>query len=278
MAKSLETLQQRGLAHRRFDAHSLRARFPQIRFGDAEAGFIEEESGALIARRGVQAVAADAGLKVIHAEAGAPTSLRNGRLRVAGLETAAIVYACGPWLGKLFPDHLAGRIVATRQEVMHFGPPAGSDLYSAPRLPVWADFNAGDIVYGLPDLEGQGFKLAFDAHGEVVDPDTLDRRVRAETVERARSYLARRFPALAAAPLVHSRVCQYENTSNGDFLIDRLAGFETVWLVGGGSGHGFKHGPEVGRRAAQHVLDPSLAVEPRFSLATKEAVRKRTVF
>jgi len=97
-------------------------------------------------------------------------------------------------------------------------------------------------------------------------------------VEGARAYLAQRFPGLADAPFVHGRVCQYENSSNGDFLIDRLPGFDRVWLVGGGSGHGFKHGPAVGDRVARHVMDPTLPVEPRFSLTSKQAVQKRTVY
>jgi glycine/D-amino acid oxidase-like deaminating enzyme len=189
-----------------------------------------------------------------------------------------MVYALGPWLAELFPQLLGGRIVATRQEVFHFGAPQGDARFAAPNLPVWAEFNGGSIVYGLPDLEGQGFKLAFDAHGPVVDPDSEDRRVTPEGVARARDYLGRRFPTLARAPLIHSRVCQYENSSNGDFLIDRLPGHDRVWLVGGGSGHGFKHGPAVGKRVARHLFDPLFAVEPRFSLATKDRAIARTVY
>jgi glycine/D-amino acid oxidase-like deaminating enzyme len=189
-----------------------------------------------------------------------------------------MVYACGPWLPELFPALLGGRITATRQEVFHFGAPQGDVRFSAPMLPVWSDYNNGAIAYGFPDIEGQGFKLAFDDHGRVVDPDSEDRRVSPEGVARARDYLGRRFPALARAPLIHSRVCQYENSSNGDFLIDRLPGHDRVWLVGGGSGHGFKHGPAVGRRVAQHLFDPMQAIEPRFTLATKSTVAARTVY
>ena len=51
-----------------------------------------------------------------------------------------------------------------------------------------------------------------------------------------------------------------------------------IWLVGGGSGHGFKNGPAVGKRVAAHILDPNLPVEPRFSYATKGTSAARTVF
>ena len=128
-------------------------------------------------------------------------------------------------------------------------------------LPTW--LIQADEVYGMPDLESRGFKIAFDSHGERVDPDTQTRVVSAESIERVRAYVAKRFPALANAPIVETRVCQYENTSNGDFLIDRHPEMSNVWFAGGGSGHGFKHGPAFGEYVAQQILDGGPA-EPRF--------------
>jgi glycine/D-amino acid oxidase-like deaminating enzyme len=249
-------------------------------FREGESGFLEIASGALIAGRGVQTVVRDAGLTpIIQAVPPGPPPRAGDAYELApGVRARTVVYACGPWLPKLFPDLLKDRIVPTRQEVYHFGLSPGDARFSPPALPVWADFNDGDMVYGFPDLEGQGFKMAFDAHGPVVDPDTQSRQPTPQGVTRARAYLAARFPDLAAAPLIHGRVCQYENSSNGDFLIDRLPGHDRVWLVGGGSGHGFKHGPAVGERVTRHILDPDLPIEPRFSLATKAAEQKRAVY
>ena len=99
----------------------------------------------------------------------------------------------------------------------------------------------------------------------------------AESVDRIRAFLARRFPALAAAPLLETRVCQYENTSNGDFLIDRHPDRADVWLVGGGSGHGFKHGPAVGQHVSDRIVRGTPG-EPRFALTTKKAERRREVY
>ena len=160
------------------------------------------------------------------------------------------VFACGPWLPGLFPALLQDRIVPTRQEVLYFGPPAGDRRFASPALPAWIDF--GEEMYGVPDLDGRGFKVALDRHGPLFDPDAGD-RVAVETVPAVRDYLGRRFPDLSDAPLIASEVCQYENTSNGDFLIDRHPELENVWLVGGGSGHGFKHGPAVGEYVARLV-------------------------
>ena len=187
------------------------------------------------------------------------------------------MFACGAWLPKLFPRLLGTRIHPTRQEVLFFAPPGGDQRFSPQRLPIWLDFTDPRGPYGFPELEGRGFKLAFDRHGPPFDPDTGDRHLTAESVIEARAFLKERFPSLWNAPLTESRVCQYENTSNGDFLIDRHPEFENVWLVGGGSGHGFKHGPAVGEYVAGRVLT-CIAAEPRFALATKSETQKRTVY
>ena len=82
---------------------------------------------------------------------------------------------------------------------------------------------------------------------------------------------------MSDAPLIASEVCQYESTSNGDFLIDRHPEHENVWLVGGGSGHGFKHGPAVGEYVAGLVMHGGAADE-RFRLGAKHHVQRRTVY
>jgi len=179
------------------------------------------------------------------------------------------VFACGPWLPKLFPAVLGRRIFPTRQEVFFFAPEPGDDRFGPHRLPGWIDFNDGDIYYGFPDLESRGFKIAHDRHGPPIDPDTGDRQVTAAGLENIRAYLGRRFPALAPRPLVESRVCQYENSSNGDLLIDVHPRWPNALLVGAGSGHGFKHGPAVGRYAADLLAGRLGKAEPRFSLASK---------
>lgn len=173
------------------------------------------------------------------------------------------------------PEILGGRIRVTRQEVFFFGTPAGNPSFAPPRMPVWADITDLDSAYTVPDIESRGFKLAFDRHGPEFDPDTGDRVV--HEIDPARSFLAERFPGLAGAPLVESRVCQYENTSNGDFLIERHPDFKNAWLVGGGSGHGFKHGPAVGEHVCA-LIEGQARPEPRFSLETKARERARSVY
>jgi sarcosine oxidase len=185
------------------------------------------------------------------------------------------VFACGPWLGKVFPELLGTRIFPTRQEIFFFGAPAGDSRFTPSALPTW--LFQGEEVYGMPDIESRGLKFARDIHGEIVDPDTQSRIASADEATWAREYVAWRFPAMKDAPIVETRVCQYENTSHGDFLIDRHPELSNVWLAGGGSGHGFKHGPAFGEYLANQILGGA-TVEPRFSLASKATSRNRTVF
>jgi sarcosine oxidase len=272
------TLARLGVRHERLAVDDLRQRYPQFALGDDVWGMIELASGALMARRAVQAVvreAVRAGAEYRTAAVAPPVGASVRTTDASEIHAGTFVFACGPWLPKLFPDLLGARIFPTRQEVFFFGPPPGDERFAPPRMPAWIDF--GEEIYGLPDLERRGFKLAPDRHGETIDPDTGDRLVAAEGVARMRSFLARRFPALAEAPLLETRVCQYENTSNGDFLIDRHPEADNVWLVGGGSGHGFKHGPAVGAYLAERILQGGPG-EPRFSLAAKQTVQKRAVY
>jgi sarcosine oxidase len=266
-AASIETAFERcGVAFQRLTPADLARAFPQFRFRDDRMGLYETQAGVILARRAVQAVVAQAvreGVEYRHEATAARDS------------SGIVVYACGPWLPKIFPKVLGGRIRVTRQEVFFFGPPAEDPSFAPPLMPAWTDITDEHSAYTIPDLENRGFKLAFDRHGEEFDPDSGDRAVRGLT--EARAFLAERFPALAAAPLVESRVCQYENTSNGDFLIDRHPELDNVWLVGGGSGHGFKHGPAVGEHVCARI-DGRVAAEPRFSLQTKARAHQRSVF
>ena len=273
-----------GLPTELIERRALRRRFPQIDFDGIEAGIFEPQFGVLMARRAVQTVVAEfvaAGGEYRRAAVEPPGDRRRlERIVTADGERHAaerFVFACGPWLGRVFPDLLGARIFPTRQEVFFFAPPSGDPLFLPDRLPGWADFNNGDIYYGTPDLENRGFKIAHDRHGPPIDPDSGDRTPSAAELADVRAYMARRFPALAGRPLNEARVCQYENSSNGDLLIDFHPRWGNTLLVGAGSGHGFKHGPAVGRYAADLLLGTLRAPERRFSLATKGEAANRAV-
>ena len=104
-----------------------------------------------------------------------------------------------------------------------------------------------------------------------MDPSSDDRVVSAEGVEDARAFLERTVPAMRGAPLVESRVCQYENTPDGHFIVDRHPHADNVFIVGGGSGHGFKFGPVVGEDVAKCVLGAGM-LNPQFALTRLRGV------
>ncbi len=281
---SLAVHKQMGLSTQALGATEMARRFPMIDFSGVEVGLYEPDFGVLMARRAVQTLAdtfiQSGGTYVTGAALpvqASGDSLKSIRLRSGQqLEADSFVFAAGPWLPKLFPDVVGRRIQPTRQEIFFFAPPAGEDRFGPKALPGWADFNGGDLYYGMPDIEARGVKFARDTHGVEVDPDTQSRRPTDEALANVIAFRDRRFPLLRGAPLTGARVCQYENSSNGDLLIDLHPRLANVLLVGGGSGHGFKHGPEVGRYAARRLVREG-EVEPRFSLASKSEVHRREV-
>lgn len=281
---TLDTLEREKVRFEKLRVSEIARRFPQIGLDHIAWGMLERESGVLLGRRAVQAVvkaAVKAGVEftrdaVLEVTGGANLLKSVTTVNGKSISAGGFVFACGPWLPKLFPDVVGPRIQPTRQEVFYFGAPAGDARFAPRQLPTWIDFK--DEAYGLPELDGRGVKLAIDRHGPPCDPDTVSRVVSAEGLDEARRYLARRLPALKNAPVIEARVCQYENTSNGDFLIDRHPQWEDVWLVGGGSGHGFKHGPAVGEYVAARIQGDAVGVENRFSLSAKMKEQQRAVY
>jgi glycine/D-amino acid oxidase-like deaminating enzyme len=258
---SLDALQDAGILYERLSARALGRRWPQINFEDVEWAIFEPESGYLTARVACRAVVegfvAEGGtyrqvaVLAENLESGSWNALRLSD----GSELAAdrYVFACGPWMGQLFPRTIGEKIRSTRQDVFFFGPPRGDRRFDDRHLPVWAN-HRGRFMYGIPGNQGRGFKIADDTRGPDFDPTTGERTIDPERLRLAREYLAFRFPGMKDAPLVESRVCQYEQTADDHFIVDRHPEAEQVWLVGGGSGHGFKHGPALGELVAKLVI------------------------
>ena len=234
-------------------------RYPQIDLSGIKSVWLESRAGALSARRACMAVrdAFEKGggtFRIAHVE---PDAIKNGMMSSLKsserLEADVYVFACGPWLGRLFPAVIGDAVQPTRQEVYYFGTPRGSDRYKPGKFPVWIDFGER-IFYGIPDTHARGFKIADDTRGEPFDPTNGERTATEAGIARARRVLGERFPELAKAPLVSSEVCQYENSPDGHLIVGRHPEAKNVWLLGGGSGHGFKLSPAVGDMTASAIL------------------------
>jgi monomeric sarcosine oxidase len=259
--ESLPLLRDAGIAYQELSVQEMAAGWPQINLEGVHWGIYEPDGGFLTARIACQAV-----LDGFLAEGGEyrqvaalpgdledkwdSLSLSDG----SKLEADQYVFACGPWLGKLFPEVVGNHIRATKQDVFFFGTPAGDGRFTETSLPVWADHH-DRFIYGIPGNQGRGFKVADDTRGPEFDPTTGERTVSPEGLKLIRDYVAFRFPALKDAPLLESRVCQYENTPDNNFIIDRHPRHDNVWLLGGGSGHGFKHGPAFGEMVAALIME-----------------------
>lgn len=275
-----------GLPFSEFTAEEAAKRWPQVRFDGVRWVLHEERAGYLLARRATAAaaaavVAAGGEYRRLAVETGAeregldlttPTDRALSSLRLSDGSTITadeFVFACGPWLPRIFPTALGASLTPTRQDVLFFGTPRGDRRFEpvseGGAMPVWIEWGER-LMYGIPGNESRGFKIADDTRGEPFDPTDGERRVLPESIDRARALLERRFPALAKAPIVETRVCQYENTTDHDFLLDRHPHWDNVWIVGGGSGHGFKFGPAWGERAAATIRGER-PIDAKFSLA-----------
>lgn len=269
---SVETLRTAKIKYREMPAARLKKRWPQINFEGIQWGIFEPDCGYLDARASCAGVVeAFVGSGGIYRQLGVKgdgletSPLRNLALSDGSrLQADVFVFACGPWLGKLFPQAVGGFVRATKQDVFFFGAPEGDSRFTDPNLPVWAD-HRGNFRYGIPGGDRRGFKIADDTRGTEFDPTNGERVVNPEKLKDIREYVAFRFPALKGAPLIETRVCQYEQTPDSHFIVDRHPANENVWLVGGGSGHGFKHGPAVGELMAGLILKDR-ETQPMWSL------------
>lgn len=258
---SVEMLRQAKITYQEMSLAQMRKRWPQINFEGIRWGIYEPKCGYLDARASCKAVVDDfigAGgrYRQLAVMAGAlETGLGRSLTLSDGSKIKAEVYvfACGPWLGKMFPQTIGDLVRPTKQDVFFFGTPAGDDRFSDRNLPVWAD-HRGRFRYGIPGGGRRGFKVADDTRGPDFDPTGGERVTSQETLQGTREYLGFRFPALKDAPLLETRVCQYEQTPDGHFIVDRHPANENAWLLGGGSGHGFKHGPAIGEMMVELIL------------------------
>jgi sarcosine oxidase len=244
-AQSGATMAAQDIPHARLAPEEGARLFPS--FDPSGLAFIlhEPEAGVLRAQRAVRALARAAaghgatGIRATAAPDADRVRLDDGRT----LEGDAVVWACGAWLGRLFAEHVAIR--STRQELFFFD---GGPAWRAPGVPAYVDFD--HAIYGTRDIDGLGVKAAPDFDGPPLDPDADLPPATGETEALARRFLATRFPALAGAPLAGSKTCRYELSPDAHFVAAPHPEHPSVWLLGGGSGHGFKHGPAMAERVA----------------------------
>ena len=283
--KSLPIVNQAGLKSEQLSKKEVEKKFPQIDLNGLKSFYFEHEAGYLPARYCCQVVLENfvkrgGEYKQLAVEPGKILNNKLSELILSDgskLNADSYVFACGPWLTKIFPNALKDIITPTRQEVFFFGTPYGDSSLFESNMPVWVDFGK-KIWYGIPGADWRGFKVADDTRGAEFDPTSGDRTASETGLESARNYLAKRFPSMKDAPLLESRVCQYENSPDGNYIIDKHPGAENTWVIGGGSGHGFKLGPAIGEFVADRVIG-NKRIDPFFALSRfNKDLDKKTQF
>ena len=245
----------------------LARRYPQMNLNNVGVAMSTPSTGVLKAREGCLAVAQafeKKGGRSITAkvELGARA---GGALQDVALSTGArlsapiFVFACGPWLPKVFPQVMNRKLETPRRAVFFYGTPPGDERFTYPNFPTWSVDNA----YGFPSIEGKGFKVVPTFERELVDPDTQEHALTADELRKGRAFTAKWFPVLARQPLVDARICQREDSIDDHFIVQPHPELGNVWLVGGGSGHGYKHGIMLGEYVAHRAIgqdrNPELA-------------------
>ena len=246
-----------GIEYEYITLDDLRRRYPLVNTQDLHHGWLDPFGGYLKARESCIAVneafvreggtfvQAFASIGEIQSGTLTHIKLSDG----STLHADAYLFACGAWLGQLFPEVLGSVISCSKQEAYYFGVPKNeSKTYDA--MPVWVDVDGKDFYYGIPGNANRGFKIGVDRRGESFDPTSGERISNPEVLAHARAFITHRFPGLKNAPLVESRVCPYENSPDGNFLFDKHPEAGNIIFLGGGSGHGFKHGPALGEWVA----------------------------
>ncbi|WP_121249202.1 FAD-dependent oxidoreductase [Solirubrobacter pauli] len=260
-AASEATLRTLGIPVVHQDVREAAAQFPSFNGDDLAWVLHEPEAGVLRAQLGVQTLASAAAARGARIVRG--VARPDGDRVVVGDEVLAadrVVWSCGGWLAKLFGGLVELRV--TRQELFFFAGGPGWD-----RSPGWVDYDRA--VYGTGDLDALGVKVAWDMEGPALDPDADLPPATDETERLTRGYAADRFPALAQARLVGSKTCRYEISPDSQFIAAPHPEHPSVWIVGGGSGHGFKHGPAMAERivSSWHGGEP---LPRRFGLHKRE--------
>jgi sarcosine oxidase len=263
-----------GVAYDIVEHDDLVRQYPQMNMHGVDFAMRTPGTGVLKAREGCVAVAHAFEKKggrfvTANVEPGAragdtlqDVALSNG----SRVSAQTFVFACGPWLPKIFPAAMKNKLATPRRVVFFYGTPPGDERFTHPNFPTWSV----DGAYGFPSIEGKGFKVVPTFERVLVDPDTQEHTLTVDEIRRGREFVTKWFPALAQQPLVESKVCQREDSVDDHFIVQRHPELGNVWIVGGGSGHGYKHGIMLGDYVARRIVGKDTQPELAATFALKD--------
>src|SRR4029077_742668 len=291
--ESCKALEKRGHKFERINSAQLRERFPAFNAERFQDGFFDPEAGYVESGRVVATLVEHAKALGVELREGARfTALDEDDDRVKGVVLEdrqrkarsarhvagdAVVMATGAWTPYLLP-FTKKFFRATGHPVFHLKP-RDPGLFLPERFPFFGSDISTTGYYGFPLNQGV-VKIANHGPGREMSPDSPDRAATSAQEKDLREFFSGAIPALADAPIVHTRVCMYCDTHDGHFWIASDPDRPNLTIATGDCGHGFKFAPVLGELIADAVEGKANPLLQKFrwrpeikSGETKEAAR-----
>jgi glycine/D-amino acid oxidase-like deaminating enzyme len=268
--ESCKVLEKRGHKFERIGSAKLRERFPAFSAERFQDGFLDSDAGYVESGRVVAMLAERAKSCGVELRQGVKfVSLDEGNDRVKGvvledrhrISADAVVIAIGAWTPYLLP-FTKKFFRATGHPVFHLKP-RDPELFSPERFPFFGADISTTGYYGFPLNRGV-VKIANHGPGREMSPDSPDRAATPAQEKDLREFLSGAIPALADAPIVHTRVCMYCDTHDGHFWIAPDPERPGLVIATGDCGHGFKFAPVLGEIIADAVENKPNPILQKF--------------
>ena len=269
-----------GVPFETLDAREIRQRWPLWHIEDDVRGLFQEDAGIAMASR------ANAAHQRMAREHGATLRDRAGvtSVRASGDEfeirtedathyrCGRLAIAAGPWTNTALRNFgIELPLEVTKEQVTYFAPPDAA-AFEPQRFPVWIWMD-DPCFYGFPTFGEAGPKVAQDAGGKPVDPDTRDFKPDDDNSARVRAFLERHLPAALGPPIL-TKTCLYTLTPDRDFVVDFVPGIRNA-VAAVGAGHAFKFASVLGRIVSELLANGMTESDLSLFSVTRPILREK---
>ncbi|KAF7534342.1 hypothetical protein G7054_g6326 [Neopestalotiopsis clavispora] len=243
---------------------------------DSSAGFVVAYKSCAWA----QYLARKAGVKfVLHPKQGKVLNVNTGADGKPYVETDdkvihpadLVIVSGGGWTPGLVPE-TEGLLEATAGSVatIHIpeNRPALRQRFSPENFPV-VTWSKARGIYALPMTEGGDLKIGYrrtkytnfgNVDGRRISvPKTAhvtsekETNITTEALEAIKEFISVNMPELVDLGISSTKLCWYTDSIDNSFVVDFVPGKDRILVCSGGSGHGFKFLPILGRELVQII-------------------------
>jgi sarcosine oxidase len=238
---------------------------------EPDAGFLRPELAITLYKDEAEKASADVHVK----EKVLEWKKENGLMKVITDKniylSEKLIITAGAWAGKMIPA-LNTSLKITRQVIV-WVKPVDEKKFLPECFPCWliADKKRNGALYGFPYLskekfgEPAGMKFALHYPGDETNPDHVNRIISKKETDDLIKQVAEYITAVSEAEIVTAKTCLYANTTDENFIIDHLPGYEEdVTIACGFSGHGFKFVSVVGEILADLSMNGKTSLPIEF--------------